>query len=944
MKTKKQIPYIWLGPVITLGIMLVLFALAGVYPFGKMSTAVSDGIAQYVPFLCELSDKIKEGGSLFFSWHTGGTNFWTTIAYYLTSPLNVIALFFPESEMANAFSLITLLKPALCALTFAVFLKHTYKKNSLMIAAFSALWGLSSFYIATMSITSWFDAIIFFPLTIWGLQRMMEGKSAILYTLFLGLTISMNFYIGWMVCIFCVIYFIYTFIADDEVAYEGVTAQAEKTDDEETGINIFEIFKNSYLLGSVFKFGFASLLGGAISAILTVPTYLALQNTNKGTVEHLTFTPSGEGALGILGSLVIPTKSTFTTIDSKDCLFVFVGVITVILAVAYFFTKGITLRKKLGNLFLIAVMAVSIAVYGVYLVWHGFSQPEGLIYRFAFIIAFILIKIAYEAVIEIKNIKWYGVLAGGVFAGICLSLGKLSVTLSSSVSTAKTVIIAVFIVIYTALLIIYIKKPKLSAVFTAILLVCIITESVVLNNGNILTRDNTPDLSEGTVIEQTKNYLNFGEKLHFESKTQTFNNAMLYNYIYGYSGWEEYSSLAQGDFSLTIGSLGSNSNTMNLQSGASEQTPVFNALFPTAYYLDGSGRLSESFARTAVKEFDGYTLYKNNYTMPFMYTVPVDMVDWKPFSYPVVADCVNSGFKYLTATTEDVVSYNTAENFIFENVNRISVAEKNEYSDEFLDEGHNHAHDHGDVNAALDEFYERKMANIPYEIIDKSKEAFITFDSVAQTDGVAYIYADALEFRELTVTVNGKTNTYELYGKGVDRIYEIGEMKKGDKATITIGGSSGLTDANGNYYVLDKSSFGASVFTVDEAVFKAGYQKLDNMSDTTLEALEDTYVKAKVTVNEQSALYIPTPYDGGWTVYIDGKETETFPLESGMMIVPISLGEHTVEMKYCPQGFTAGAVITGVSLVILIAWAVISKKRNDKIKIQEIADGNVSEE
>lgn len=932
MKTKKQIPYIWLGPIITLGIMLVLFALAGIYPFGTMSTAVSDGIAQYVPFLCELADKIKEGGSLFFSWHTGGTNFWATIAYYLTSPLNVIALFFPESEMANAFSLITLLKPAFCALTFSVFLKYTYKKDSLMTVAFSVLWGLSSFYIATMSITSWFDAIIFFPLVILGLQRMMEGKSAVLYTLFLGLTISMNFYIGWMVCIFCVIYFIYSIISDDEVAYEGVTVPTEKTDDEEQTVNIFEMFKNSYLLGSIFKFGFASLLGGALSAILTVPAYLALQNTNKGTVEHATFTPSGEGILSILGSLVTPVQSTFSTTDSKDCLFVFVGVITVILAVAYFFTKGITLRKKLGNLFLVAVMGVSIAVYGVYLIWHGFSEPQGIIYRFAFIIAFILIKIAYEAVIEIQNVKWYGVLAGGVFAGICLILGKLSTTLSSSLTSATTVIIAVFIVLYTALLIIYIKKPKLGTVFTAILLVCIVVESAVLNNGNILTRDNTPDLSEDKAVEQAKDYLKSGEKLHFESKVQTFNNTMLYNYIYGYSGWEEYSSLAQGDFSFTIGCLGSNSNTMNLQSGASEQTPVFNVLFPTAYYLDGSGRLSESFARSFVKEFDGYTLYKNNYTMPFMYTVPVDMADWESFSFPVVADCVNSGFKNLTATTEDVVSYNSAENFIFENSSRISAAEKNEYSEEILDDGHDHDHDHGDINTVLDKFYESKMASIPYEIIDKSKEAFITFDSVAQTDGIAYIYVDALEFRELTVTVNGKTNTYELYGRGVDRIYEIGEMKKGDTATIKIGGSSGYTDENGNYYVLDKSSFGASVFTVDEEIFKAGYQRLDSMSDTVLETLEDTYVKASVTVNEQSALYIPTPYDEGWTLYIDGKETEMFPLDSGMIIAPISLGEHTVEMKYIPQGFTAGAVISGASLVILIAWAVITVKKQKKIE------------
>ena len=33
MKTKKQIPYLWLGPIITLAIMLVLYATAGKFPF-----------------------------------------------------------------------------------------------------------------------------------------------------------------------------------------------------------------------------------------------------------------------------------------------------------------------------------------------------------------------------------------------------------------------------------------------------------------------------------------------------------------------------------------------------------------------------------------------------------------------------------------------------------------------------------------------------------------------------------------------------------------------------------------------------------------------------------------------------------------------------------------------------------------------------------------------
>ena len=54
MKSKK-IPIIAVAPIITLLIMLVLYALGGIFPFGANSTAAYDGIAQYVPFLSELA-------------------------------------------------------------------------------------------------------------------------------------------------------------------------------------------------------------------------------------------------------------------------------------------------------------------------------------------------------------------------------------------------------------------------------------------------------------------------------------------------------------------------------------------------------------------------------------------------------------------------------------------------------------------------------------------------------------------------------------------------------------------------------------------------------------------------------------------------------------------------------------------------------------------------
>ncbi len=938
MKTKKQMPYIWLGPIITLGIMLVLYAIGGIYPFGTATTAFSDGIAQYIPFLSELSEKIREGGSLLYSWHIGnGTNFWANIGYYLASPLNLIALFFTPAEMENAFALLTLVKPSIMALSFSIFLKNTYKKNDLSLVIFSILWAMSGFMIGGIYITSWFDAIIYFPLVIMGLNKMMNGGSAWFYSLFLGLTIASNFYIGWMTCIFCVIYFVYCFVSDDEVYYEGKVTEEQQDSDTES-VNIFAVFKNSYLLGSMFKFGFSSLLAGGLSTILTLPMVSALQETGKGTVTNTTFNFEGEGLWGLLASHIFPFVNNYSTLSTCDCIFAFAGIATIILVVAYFFAKGISVRKKIGNLFLLVVLWISMIFHDIYFVWHGFGEPAGLMYRFAFIYSFVLIKIAYEAFCEIEKIKWYGILVGTVFAGLCVVGIYFNDLFNYYFFSAKLVItLAIFIVIFTVILLVMSKNIKAKTVLTVALLLCVTVESVVLNFNNINTLELSKNLSEYETVNKLTENIDDNETVHFESQKQTYKDMLMYGAIFGYRGLESYSSISDYHFALTVTDFGTYGNRMNLQNGAREQSPVFNMFFPISYYIDGTGHLNESFFREKITEKDGYTLFKNNYTMPFMYTTSYDIAKWNPYEFPIVLDNLNEATKCITGTSENVAVYNNPENFVYENCTHISVVDRIKENNSMIEENHDHEHEHdhnhGDAENSVNayyEFLEKRMSGYSYTITDMTKPAYVTFDSVAEADGMMYLYVDTAEFTDLTVTINGKTTKHELFGVKENTTYELGEVKKGDIAKITIGGYRGEKAEGEDVYLLKNGYFTTISYTVDKANFEKAYNTLDAMSDTELIEFEDTYVKAKVTSYTDGALYIPISYDEGWKIYIDGQQVELYEHQGHILMTGISKGEHIVEMKYCPVGFVAGAIITGVSVAILIAWAIISTKRSKK--------------
>ena len=98
----------------------------------------------------------------------------------------------------------------LSGLTMCIFLnsiskeKYTWKQ-----ILFSLMYALSSYGVAYSVQIMWMDSFILLPLIILGLNKLIMEKNSKLYVLFLTITIFINFYIGFMVCIFCLIYFIY---------------------------------------------------------------------------------------------------------------------------------------------------------------------------------------------------------------------------------------------------------------------------------------------------------------------------------------------------------------------------------------------------------------------------------------------------------------------------------------------------------------------------------------------------------------------------------------------------------------------------------------------------------------------------------------------------------------------------------------------------------------
>ncbi|MEG0694099.1 MAG: YfhO family protein, partial [Oscillospiraceae bacterium] len=97
----------------------------------------------------------------------------------------------------------------------------------------------------------------------------------------------------------------------------------------------------------------------------------------------------------------------------------------------------------------------------------------------------------------------------------------------------------------------------------------------------------------------------------------------------------------------------------------------------------------------------------------------------------------------------------------------------------------------------------------------------------------------------------------------------------------------------------------------------------------------DTNILGEVTsTKDKSMMYTSIPYDKGWTVTVDGKEATKVKLLNALTGIEIPKGTHVVQFKYIPQGLKIGAIISGVSLLLLIVLCIINKRKNkDKITL-----------
>ena len=357
------------------------------WPLGDKTGMIVDMHHQYAPLLARLREMILTGGSPLYSFEVGlGINFVSLFGYYLASPFNLLfwsssrSIFSPRGSSSSLCSKTRL--PAL----FAACVQSVYRRRKITVPMVSVMYALMMYMIAYSWNIMWLDVVMVLPLVILGFEKMMRTGRYLWYILPLAYALIANYYIGFMLCVFLVLYYlVYVF--------------RKKRRAEAAGARVCPVRCGLPTRGRA----------GDVSARAGVPGARAYLRRGAKPPE-LT---SMFDMFGLLGRNLYGTTPT---IRSGNLPNIYCGLLAVLLLPIFATLKAIPLRRRVAYIGLFAALGFSCTINLANLFWHGLHFPNDLPYRFSFLYSFVLLLIAFETLQHLRAVTFKQI--GASFAAL----------------------------------------------------------------------------------------------------------------------------------------------------------------------------------------------------------------------------------------------------------------------------------------------------------------------------------------------------------------------------------------------------------------------------------------------------------------------------------------------------------------------------------------------
>ncbi len=623
---KKKLSLSFILPV---SIILFVFLVLKVWPFGDKTILVIDSNTQYVSFINYLKTCFFGTNDFKYTFSaTLGQNFIPLLGYYLMSPFNLITIFFKPENIKMVLTIIILIKIGLCGVTMEYYLQKKYPDKKTLL--FSLSYALMSYNIFYMYHLMWLDAIILFPLIILGIDYIFEDKKPTLYIFTLALSIIFNYYIGVIVCLGSLIYFIYKLILENK----------------NKEIIKFKVF---------IKYSISSLLGGFLSMFILLPSFFGLSSSKAVfSLSNLKF------------DILIPyfnvIAKMFTAATGNGETWhggpmIACGMVIFILLIMFFLNKKIPKRNKIINAILLFCLATTFVVKPLDLLFHGLNTPNCFDFRHAFIFVFFEIIIACNSYMKLNynkdDLKKVSIII--CLISIIIYLYKFKFNVSTYGLTILLSFIIMIIIIH------FLKKNKN---ISKVLLIIAIADLTINTTSGILTNI-MPDKQSNSefknyvikvdniikTLKEKDNSLYRMEKT-FDREDNINKNMLSINdsMIFDYNGISHFDSVTNKEVEKLMEKLGFRRLLTRAYYNKNGSTITSDMLLSIKYILSKN----EHKNYTKIIQEEDLAIYQNPYYLSFGYKIKNDNINIES-NNPFLNQ--NNIIKAFTGINEDIYEY-----------------------------------------------------------------------------------------------------------------------------------------------------------------------------------------------------------------------------------------------------------------------------------------------
>lgn len=842
-------------------IMMLIFIIGNYAPFGKVSILVADMRYQFVDYIGYMKSVFFGSNDMFYTFSkTFGGDMMGFAAYYLFNPFFLILLLFPNDILPVGIVIMMILICGTMGLTFHLMLRGIWggRLSSLL---FSTAYAMMGYNMAYINCIHYFFSVIMLPLVILGLYRMMKDRRpSRLYITAAALSVISCYYIGYMILIFTAAFFI-CFMISGEIEYE----------------NMKDRIRNAWTVL------YSTLLAVGISTFSLLSVLMSLQGQKKAVLKGLTLSRN----FNVLEFFSGLYAGSFHGNISDGLPIIYCGVPAVIFVFFFFANRKITLRKKICALVMFIFLIVGFLIEALNVAWHGFATPIGFPYRNSFLFSFLMLFVAYNGFINIKEgfKKWNANILIILFA-----LYSAYLYMVGSVYPGTRSILITYLTMAACLILIVAMHEKNRYIVPALAGLFVLQIADSLYNGCVsVDAYFTDKYAETESLEAYKNYIDNTQALVDrinEQDSSFFRMDKLYRrthndpLMFSYNGLSHFSSCETNQVKTFMGRMGFRNNEN------------------WAFYGDSSTAFADSFMglKYLISQYDEtckpYKLMYTNdeedekriYINPYALSIGFGMDDSVKYIYMNEKD----PFKLQN----DIASRFTRTNFQIYRPVKISEIK-------------------------LDNATE---ADHVYTKIDPDKEASVEYIMSITSDNFIYMYFDAPDFQNTDLYINGdeKGNYFSEYDWSVR---EGGYYKPGDQVSVKFMINDDSLEIDNAYFYYESPQ-----------VLKAWYKEAAATS-CNIEKLTSSHLKAKVDVkNPAKYVVFSIPYEDDWIVKMDGKRIKPVKVMDALMAVKAPAGEHEIELRYIPQGLIWGMPISILAFIttFCVVFVRFGKKTQEK--------------